>query len=429
MSEMATTTTHWHETAEAGLPGAPEWLLRVRAEALERFEALGWPARGDTRYAYTDLKPIQAGAPAATPGAATEDDLAPFLSGDESALLVFIDGRLDASLSRTDDLPDGVVVRAASTDLAGLDREHLERLAATDDPLVALDVATFQDGAVVRVPRGTTVAGTLHLMFVTTGPGLRVLHNHIHVGEDAEAMVLESHVHLADNEGLTLSHTTLAAAPAARLRHVKVQKEDRRARHVATQEVVQERDADVHSTLLDVGATQARQAVTATLRGRGASCELGGVFFGQRDQRRDVWTRIDHEVPDCTSTETFKGILDDASRGAFTGLVVVHPGAHGTNSDQQNRNLLLSTKAHADATPQLEIHNDDVKCAHGSTIGQLDEEALFFLRSRGIGAQQARLMLTRAFASDVIQGVPSAPIRTLLDRYLHVWFIKHQEHL
>ncbi len=425
-------STHWHDAV--ALAGAPEWLQDVRAEAFERFATLGWPAKGDTRFAYSDLRPIHAGttlAPVATPGTVTHSDIAPFLAGNEAALIVFVDGHFSAELSSNNTLPPGATAQALSAAPAAVEslRPHLERLAAHDDPLLVLNAATAQDGAHVRVEAGTTVDGPIHLLFVTTRPGLRIVQNAVNVEDNAEATVLESHVHLADNDGITLAHTSLRAGPAARLHHAKVQKEDRRARHIATQEIHQERDSNLQSVLLEIGGTQARQAITADLAGPGASVDLQGVFFGQRDQRTDVWTRVDHQVPDCTSNETYKGILDDSSRGAFTGLIVVHEGAHGTSSNQQNRNLLLSPKAHADATPQLEILNDDVRCAHGSTIGQLDPNALFFLRSRGIDAAQARLMLTRAFASEVIESVPSAPIRKLMDRYLHVWFIKHQEHL
>ncbi len=435
MSSTAQTIhDNWQHAVETVSAGAPEWFLDVRAQAFEQFSSLGWPAKGDTRFSYSDLRPIHNGAPlcpAPAADAVSLSQIEPFLAGNEAARLVFVDGHYAASLSDVAGLPVGATVQALSSDASALDalREHLERLAQSNDPLVSLNAATAQDGALVHIAKGTVIESPIHLLFVTTQGGMRVVQNAVNVETNAEATVLESHVHLADNDGITLSHTSLRTGPAGRLHHVKVQKEDRRARHIATQEIHQEQDSTLHSALLEIGGTQARQSITANLAGTGASCDLQGVFFGQRDQRTDVWTRIDHSVPNCTSSETFKGILDDESRGAFTGIIAVHEGASGTSSDQQNRNLLLSPKAHADATPQLEILNDDVRCAHGSTIGQLDPEALFFLRSRGIDAPNARLMLTRAFASEVIESVPSAPIRKLMDRYLHVWFIKHQEHL
>lgn len=418
------TTTHWEALVD--LPGAPDWLMESRRAAWAKFQELGWPGKGDPRYQYTDLSSIHAGAAPATPGKVSAADFQQFLTGDETALLVFVDGRFDADLSTIpDDLIAGTMERSyehAST------QHHFAALSQSDDPMDLLHCATWQDGAFV-LAQGQ-VEGTIHILHVNTGAGNgRFMHHAIVADQGASLRILESHIHLADDDGLTTSFAVLVAGDNAHVEHIKVQKEDRRARHIATQRNLVMRDGRLHSVLVDIGGTQARQAITGNLVGENAEVDLQGVFFGQRDQRTDVYTRVDHSVPHCRSNELFKGIMDDNARGAFTGLVKVHPGAHHSDSEQENRNLLLSRKAHIDASPQLEIDNDDVTASHGSTIGQLEEDQLFFLRARGISEERARMMLTRAFSSEVLESVPDSTIRQLLDRYLHIWFIKHQEHL
>ncbi len=416
----------WDAATE--MPDAPAWLAQLRADSLAKFRVVGWPSKKHPSYHYSDLSGVQFGAPLAEPGTVTEEQLKPFLAGDEVARLVFVDGRFHADLSIVPTI-DGLVIGPMAT---GFDYEqtkhHFTSLAASDDPIELLHGATWQDGAFMLAEK--PVEGTLHIMCVNTGaPGLRSLHHALIASQSASMRVVESHVHVADNEATTLSFAVLVGGANAQIEHVKIQKEDRRARHLASQRNLILRDGRINSTIIDIGGVQARQATTAQLLEEGAEVDLQGVFFGQREQRTDVWTRVDHMVPHCRSNELFKGIMDDKARGAFTGLVKVHAGAHHTESEQENRNLLLSREAHIDTSPQLEIDNDDVKCSHGSTIGQLEEEQLFFLRARGISEDRARMMLTRAFASEVLESMDDTRIRQLLDRYLHVWFIKHQEHL
>lgn len=422
MTQM--TVDHW--TAATEMPDAPDWLQQVRRDAWERFQQTGWPSRKDDRYKFSDLKHLEAGLEPAVPGTVRMEDIQPFLTGDEAALLVFVDGRYDAGLSHPGEL-DGLVTGPMQVGLAyPQTRHHFEQMAKSDDPMELLHCATWQDGAFVLAEK--PVDGPVHVMMVNTGAGgMRNLHHAFVADDGADVTVLESHIHLDDDDGTTLSFAMLASG--GHLRHVKVQKEDRRARHVGSQRTAVLRDGHAQSVLVDIGGARSRQGTTADLLGENSEVDLQGVFFGQREQRKDVWTRVDHHLPHGRSNELFKGIMDDASRGAFTGLIVVHSGASKTHSEQENRNLLLSADAHIDATPQLIINNDDVSCSHGSTIGQLDTDQLFFLRSRGIGLDQARMVLTRAFASEVIESVREASIRKLLAKYLHVWFIKHQEHL
>jgi Fe-S cluster assembly protein SufD len=408
------------------LPNAPAWLMERRYEAWAKLQSVGWPTKHDGRYANTSLAALEGGIDPATPGTVELADFQHFLTGDELARIVFVDGQYAAELSL---VPSGLVAgpMALSYEYPST-QHHFQALAASDDPLELLQCATWQDGAFVLAEDNTK--GTVHIIHVNTGVGgLRNLHHAIVTDGTSELQLLESHVHLADDAGTTLSFAVMVAGNNTSIQHIKVQKEDRRAQHFATQRNLVLGDARLHSTLIDIGGASVRQASTGSLVGPNAEVALHGVFFGQRQQRKHIWTRVDHVVPHCRSDELFKGIMDDESRGMFTGLIKVHAGAHHSASEQENRNLLLSNKAHIDARPQLEIDNDDVTASHGSTIGQLEEDQLFFLRARGIGNERARMMLTRAFASQVLEEVKDGSIRQLLDRYLHTWFIKHQEHL
>jgi Fe-S cluster assembly protein SufD len=233
---------------------------------------------------------------------------------------------------------------------------------------------------------------------------------------------VESYVGLASPDaGLTTAVTELVAGAGAHMQHVKLQRENLHARHQAVLAVRQDRDAVVHDHLFSVGAASAVNGIDAILGSPGGELHLGGLFLATGTQKVECPTRIDHAVPHTTSRELYKGVLDGAARGSFLGSVKVRADAQKTDSGQQNRNLLLSDQALMHSVPQLEIHADDVKCSHGSTIGQLDPASLFFLRSRGIDPEHARLMLTQAFAQEVIDQMPE-PVQPLLHDLLGQWF-------
>lgn len=342
--------------------------------------------------------------------------------------LVFVDGHhvpaLDRNAAGLRGLRVGSLAAALRRPTEDLEH-HLARHADADDPLVALNTAFLQDGGFVQLPRASIVDEPIHLLHLATEPHAPTACHVRHLivaGAHSQATVVESYVGLASPDtGLTTAVTELVAGEGAHVSRVKLQRENLHARHEAALAVRQDRDAVVRDHLFSVGAADSRNAVDAILGSPGAELHLGGLFLATGTQRVECPTRIDHAVPHTTSRELYKGVLDGAARGSFVGMVKVRAGAQKTDSAQTNRNLLLSDQALMHSLPQLEINADDVKCSHGSTIGQLNPESLFFLRSRGIGAEPARLILTQAFAQEVIDQMPP-PVQPLLHDLLAQWF-------
>jgi Fe-S cluster assembly protein SufD len=342
--------------------------------------------------------------------------------------MVFVDGHHVAALDR---IPDGLRGIEVSSLAEALKRpsetleHHLARHADADDPTVALNTAFLQDGGFVHLQKGAVVREPIHLLHLATEPraptACHVRHLVV-VGAQSQATLVESYVGLASPDaGLTTAVTELVAGQGAILHRVKLQRENLHARHRAVLAIRQDRDAVVRDHLFSVGAAWASNGIDAILGSPGSEVHLGGLFLATGTQRVEAPTRIDHAVPHTTSRELYKGVLDGASRGSFTGMIKVRADAQKTDSAQQNRNLLLSDAALMHSVPQLEIHADDVKCSHGSTIGQLSPESLFFLRSRGLDPEHARLILTQAFAQEVIDQMPP-PVQPLLHDLLGQWF-------
>jgi Fe-S cluster assembly protein SufD len=342
--------------------------------------------------------------------------------------LVFVDGHHVPALDRNTAGLRGLKAMglAAALQKPTEDLEHhLARHADADDPLVALNTAFIQDGGFVQLPRNAVVAEPIHLLHLATEPRTPTachLRHLVVAGAHSQATIVESYVGLASPDaGLTTAVTEVVAGEGAHVSRVKLQRENLHALHHSIVAIRQDRDAVVRDHLFSVGAASARQAIDAILGSPGSEVHLGGLLLATGTQRVECPTRIDHAVPHTTSRELYKAVLDGAARGTFLGSVKVRADAQKTDSAQQNRNLLLSDAALMHSVPQLEIHADDVKCSHGSTIGQLNPESLFFLRSRGIDPEHARLMLTQAFAQEVIDQMP-APVQPLLHDLLGQWF-------
>ena len=337
--------------------------------------------------------------------------------------LVFVDGHFVEALSRVDGMRPGLVVPLTQADQSEIVEMHLGRHAGDDGP-AALNAAFLQDGAVVDIQPHESVDLPIHLLHVATGgaPASSHVRHLVVAGSQSEATVIESWCGVPGAaQTLTTAVTELVVGKGARLRRAKLQRESLHATHLAATSIVQDRDANVHDTLLAIGGAASVHETRSELGAPGAEVALDGLFLATGDQTVALPTSIDHAVPNTTSHELYKGVLDGNARGRFVGSVKVRADAQKTNSDQQNRNLLLSPGAKMDTTPQLEIHADDVKCSHGSTIGQLSKDALFFLRARGIDEEAGRLMLTKAFAHEVIERAP-APVQPLMDALLTQWF-------
>jgi len=404
----------------------PDWLRRLRATALARFQEVGFPTLKEEMWRHTNVAPIakQRFVPAVRSegDGLSPDRLRPArFSQFEGSELVFVNGRYAARLSALKDVPPGVRVGSLAKMLAwdakGVE-PYLGKYARVDaNPFVALNTAFVQDGAFVHVPKGVVVEHPIHLLFVSTyhpTPAVAYPRNLIVVDEGAHATVTESYVGLDEGVYFTNPVTEAVVGPSAHLDHYKLQRESEKAFHVGALQVHQERASVVSDNSLSFGGAIVRNDVKTWFAGEGAEVALYGLYATHGTQHMDSHTLIDHAAPACTSRELYKGILDGHSRGVFYGNIVVHKDAQKTNAMQTNKNLLLSKDALADSIPGLQILANDVKCKHGSTTGQLDEGAIFYLRSRGIDPEAARAMLTYAFVREVVDQVKVAAMHAIL---------------
>jgi Fe-S cluster assembly protein SufD len=415
-----------YDLFRAGLPaGEPASIKILRQQAIERFAALGFPTPRQEEWRLTNVAPlVQETFHRAVedpnivdPGQVAAFDFA------AQARLVFVNGRFSERLSTLGALPAGTVVASLAEALERMpDRVEpwLGRHAKFDDhPFVALNTAFLRDGAFVWVPPGA-VAGPVHLLFLAFPedgrPTVSYPRNLFLTGESSRLTVVETYA--GTGTYLTCPVTELVAGPNSVVDHYKVQRESRDAFHVATFQIEGQRASVPSSHSISIGGALVRNDVNAVLNGEGIDCILNGLYLAEGRQLVDNHMRVEHAKPHCASHELYKGILDGRARSVFNGLIHVHPGAQKTDAKQSNRNLLLSREAVANSNPQLEIYADDVKCTHGSTVGQLDDDAVFYLRSRGIGAEAARSLLTYAFASDIVERIKVEPVRKDLEEFL-----------
>jgi Fe-S cluster assembly protein SufD len=408
----------------AGLPGQQlDWLREARAEAIGRFAQQGFPTPHDEDWKYTAVGSIEKSHFNVTPAPCPEL-LAPLVASHalpDSHLLVFINGRLAPELGRPGSLPPGCVL----TSLAGRLEEAADELEAnlvTYPPASAfadLNLAFMSDGAYVKLPPGVAVKAPIQLLFIVTEASLAVQpRNLILADAGSSACLVEQHVALGDFSYFTNALTEIVLGATARIEHHKLQQEALAAFHIATINVRQATGSHFNSSAFALGARLARTGIAVALQAEDASCSLDGLYVTDGRQHIDHHTRIDHLKPRCTSRELYKGILGGASRAVFNGRVVVHADAQGSDATQTNHNLLLSENAEIDSKPQLEIWADDVKCSHGATVGQLDEDQLFYLCSRGIDRVAAGALLTRSFAMEVIGRVALPSLQARLDELL-----------
>ncbi len=391
---------------------------------MDRFAEIGFPTVRDEEWRFTNIAPLLQVPfrPAATFDLAAADlDRLTFDIG-PATRLVFINGRYAAHLSKISSngatvtsLADALKANAESL------RTHLGRHAATDHAFVALNTAFLEDGAVVMIGRGQVVAELIHLIFVSTAadePTVSHPRTLVIADVNSQATIVETYVGPRGQVYFTNAVTEIVAAEGAVIDHYKVQTDSTAAFHFASMHARLGRSANVASQNIVLGGGMVRNDVSAYLDGEGGECTLNGLYLGRGRQLIDNHTRIDHAKPHCASHELYKGILDDQARGVFNGKIYVHPDAQKTDAKQTNKTLLLSDDAVINSKPQLEIFADDVKCTHGATIGQLAGEAIFYLRSRGIGYHEARSLLTFAFANDIVNKVKIEPLRDRLEHEL-----------
>jgi Fe-S cluster assembly protein SufD len=411
------------------LPSAtPEWLAPVRQAGIARYTELGLPTLQQEDWRFTNTEAIarlpyrRAAAAGEVPAATLEKLVFARLAG---VKLVFVNGVYSPGLSRLVPLPAGVKVSSLAAALAAepaLAKTHLGHYAPpAENGFAALNQAFFVDGGFVHVPAGAVVEEPVQFIYVSTaGPAGAAVHprNLVIAGAGSRVTILESYVALGGAAYFTNAVTEMVAGDDARVEYVKFQDEALDAFHVAEIHGQFGRTSNVTVHSFALGAKLSRNNIRTRLAGEGLECILNGLYLTKGDQLADHHMVVEHAQPHCASHEYFNGILDDKSRGVFHGRILVRELAQKTDAKQTNKNLLLSDDAGADTKPQLEIYADDVKCTHGATVGQLNDESIFYLRSRGLNTETARRMLIHAFAGEIIERVRHEGAREALDKVI-----------
>jgi Fe-S cluster assembly protein SufD len=408
MTAVAERTDSWAIQFMRQAPGAP-WIEHLRRRAFEQFSARGFPTVHEEDWRYTNVAPIaKTKFEPASAAPADPDCLVPFAKG---VRFVFVNGRL---VEFPASLPKGIVGITADDVL-----EHVGEYAAFDtNAFVALNTAFLSDIACVRINRGAVIDQPIHIVYVTladTAPVACHPRTVIVIGDRARCSVVETHV----GQGTYLNNpvTELAVKAGASVDHYKLQMEPATAFHVATLQAELERGARYSTTSISLGACLARSNSNVRL-GEAAEAILNGLYLVNGTQHADNQLTVDHAQPNASSHELYKGVLDGKATAAFNGKILVRKNAQKTEAKQTNKNLLLSDDAVINTKPELQILADDVRCTHGATIGQLDPEAAFYLQSRGVGKEDARSMLTYAFAQDVIDRIKLPFLRDALERII-----------
>jgi Fe-S cluster assembly protein SufD len=411
----------------ASLPGHDVlWLRELRRDAAARFARLGLPSPRVEQWKYTNLNtlavvPFEKGelADGASRSVALPSALAPHR-------LVFVNGRYRPDHSLLSGLPSAVTVTSLADALQrdpDSVRSALGGAAAEEDPLLALNAAFMTDGYVIHLAPGAAPDQPLELLFVTTSETAAAHHlrNLITLEPGSSATLIERYIGSTASTYWSHPVCDVRLGQGATLRHYKLQDEGHKAFHLAATAVEAERDARYESFVLTTGAGLARNEIKVVLDGTGASCRLDGGYLARGRQHVDTTTEIIHAQPHTTSEEVYKGVLDDRARGVFQGRIVVKPDAQKSDGHQLSKAILLSERAEIDTKPELEIYADDVKCSHGATAGELDEDALFYLRARGIDMAEARRLLIEAFIGDAIDSVADPMVRAGLQHHISGW--------
>ena len=412
----------FRRSLEQGTP-QPRWVIQARESAIARFERLGFPTTKLEQWRFTSVAPIAertfvlADVPAGADRADTRPLSAPV------AHAVCVNGRLSSRLSNLNTLPEGVQISGLEAALAsnpGLLEPYLDKLTLKQtNAFTSLNSAFLRDGIVIVVAKGVVVERPIEVTFASVaGKSATVSHPRLLIvaGEASQITVLERYV----GDGMTFTNAVgeVWLGANAVIDHYKLQEEPASAFHIASMFMHAGRAGNFSSHSLTFGGGLVRNDVIATLDGEGNDCTLNGLYVARDTQLVDNHTTIDHAKPHCGSHEVYKGILAEKSRAVFNGKIIVRPDAQKTDAKQTNKALLLSDDALIDTKPELEIFANDVKCTHGAAIGQLDETAMFYLRSRGLGVAESRAMLVRAFAGDILNRVKIELVREYLEGIL-----------
>jgi Fe-S cluster assembly protein SufD len=436
MTQVVEKLQPWRAALGARPQGGPRWLQDLRDRGAARFSALGFPTVRDEDWRFTNISPIANAEFAPANGDVTrltDEEVSSFLYGDAPHRIVVVNGRFAPELSHVQGLGNGVRVGSlatAVTEQADVVQRYLGRLAEFGTKtFTALNTALAFDGAYVHIQDGVVLDRPLQLLFVATAaastvPTMSNVRALIVAGDRSQVRIVETYAGPRGASYFTNAVTEVFVGEGAVVDHYKVQQEGLEAFHVASMHVHAGRSANFSSHSFSLGGQIVRNDVAALLDGEGAECTLNGLYLADGDRLVDNHTSIDHAKPHCPSHEIYKGILGGKARAVFNGKIVVRQDAQKTDAKQTNRALLLSDNASINTKPQLEIFADDVKCTHGAAIGQLDEDAIFYLRARGLTYFEARDMLIHAFAGQILDRVKIEPLRLALEGELYAQLAK-----
>lgn len=438
---VATQTQNAFDAQLAGLESLaacePGWMTAIRSRAAAAFAEQGLPTPKHESWKFTRVDPIREMAwspPAARPAAVTGAQVAAAaIAGVTGPRVVFIDGRYAPQHSRLDGVGEGVAVRSLATAIAGADpiaKEHLARYARLEgDAFAALNTALMRDGAVVHVAAGVELAQPIMLLYVSSSSGEPTMchpRNLVVIEAGARAQVIEDYVSLAQEAHFSNVVTEVVVGEGAHVEHYLLERESHRAMNVSLLRVEQGKDSYFASHSVLTGGALVRNNVHPVLRGEGCHSLLNGLYIVDEERHVDNQMFVEHAAAHCESRQYYKGILSDRAKAVFAGRIKVHKGAQKTDAVQSNRNLLLSEDAQVNTMPQLEIYADDVKCTHGATIGQLDQEAVFYLQARGLSKAAATAMLVRSFAGESLERMHLPAMREAIEKQLEI-LLPHED--
>ena len=405
----------------------------IRKDALHKFSELGFPTVRDETWKYTSIKQILKHnfRWSSQSAVISEINIKKFkFKNIDKNVLVFVNGNFNKELSQIDSVNNGIGITNladAYHNYGDLVNKYLSKTAKYDsEAFTALNTAYVHDGAFIHIPDGKIIKNPIHLLYISDS-GSDIFHFHprnlIIAGKNSQCHIIESYNHTSDNKYLCNLVTELLVQENANVEHIKIQDESETAYHISSSYITQGKNSVYTSINIDLGGALVRNNINILLNGEYCECNLFGFNLAHNKQHIDNHTLIDHAVANCNSNESFKAIIDDKAKGVFNGKVLVRQDAQKTNAFQSNKTLLLTDHATMNSKPELEIFADDVKCSHGATIGQLDEEALFYLRTRGISKEMANSMLQFAFAEDILENIKIDSVRKKLNNLIHDKFI------
>ncbi|NIV42758.1 MAG: Fe-S cluster assembly protein SufD [Candidatus Dadabacteria bacterium] len=404
----------------------------TREEAINNFVKLGFPTLRDEDWRFTNIVPIVKSQYSISTDVTTKleniDINRYLIHGLDSHLMVFVDGVYSAELSSINDTDDNILIKPISialSDNTDIVEKHLFSCADIKlEAFTALNTAYFTDGAFVYVPSNTELDKTVEVLYISANPvsSMNSPRNLIVVEKSSKAQVIEHYVSLSDSVYLSNTVSEVIIGENSTVDHYFIEQDSKKAYNISSLEVKQSANSNLNSHSFLLGGAIVRNNIHPVLCGQGCNSNINGLFLPSGRQHIDNFMKVEHASPHCDSRQVYNGILADKSKGVFHGRIIVHEDAQKTDAKQTNRNLLLSDTAKIDTKPQLEIYADDVKCTHGATIGQMDKDSLFYLRSRGIEQKLAKAIMLRAFASQNIEDIGDEVIKSYVEKQVDNWF-------